>query len=88
MDTCSDIAIISRDGVSTVDIKNTFLETVEVRKNYGIIEMTEKQYRRKLMIVNGKQFVMNHFPKWSLRCIRRLQRRTRGQNTKIELPKE
>lgn len=77
------VCIVCREGVSTVNLKEAFIEGRTIRETYGIIEMTEQQFQRKLHIVNIKQFGMHHFPQWLINLIRRYQRITRGQNQKV-----
>lgn len=77
------VCIVCREGVSTIDLKDAFIEGRIIREKYGIIEMTEQQFKRKLVIVNIKQFGMHHFPQWLINLIRRYQRVTRGQNQKV-----
>ncbi len=77
------VCIVCREGVSTIDLKDAFIEGRTIREKYGIIEMTEQQFKRKMVIVNIKQFGMHHFPHWLINLIRRYQRVTRGQNQKI-----
>ena len=77
------VCIVCREGVSTINLKDAFIEGRCIREKYGIIEMTEEQFRRKMIVVNIKQFGMHHFPQWLINLIRRYQRVTRGQNQKI-----
>ena len=77
------VCIVCREGVSTIDLKDAFIEGRTIREKYGIIEMTEKQFKRKMIFVNIKQFGMHHFPQWLINLIRRYQRVTRGQNQKV-----
>ncbi len=77
------VCIVCREGVSTINLKDAFIEGRTIREKYGIIEMTEQQFKRKMVFVNIKQFGMHHFPQWLINLIRRYQRVTRGQNQKV-----
>ena len=77
------VCIVCREGVYTVNLKDAFIEGRTIREKYGIIEMTDKQFRRKMVLVNIKQFGMHHFPRWLINLIRRYQRVTRRQNQKV-----
>ena len=72
-------ALISKDGVSTVKLKDTYLESIQVRRNNGIKQPDEKEIQKALKFVDLKQFGMDHFPKWLKFCIRRVQRFMRHQ---------
>ncbi len=72
-------ALISKDGVSTVKLKDTYLESMEVRKQYGISVPDEQMMESELRKVKMKQFGMDHFPKWLKYCIRKMQRYKRNQ---------
>ncbi len=72
-------ALISKDGVSTVRLKDTYLESIEVRKKNGIEQPSDKEIKKALRFVSLKQFGMDHFPKWLKFCIRKVQRFLRHQ---------
>ncbi len=72
-------ALISKDGVSTVRLKDTYLESIEVRKKYGIKVPDGESMEKELRKVGLKQFGMDHFPGWLKFCIRKIQRVTRNQ---------
>lgn len=72
-------ALISKDGVSTVRLKDTYLESIKVRKKYGISVPDEKMMEKELRKVKVKQFGMDHFPRWLKYCIRKIQRVIRDQ---------
>ena len=73
------IALISKDGVSSIKLKDTYLESIEVRRKNGISQPDEKEIKKSLWIMKIKQFVMDYFPKWIKYCIRRVQRIKRHQ---------
>ncbi len=72
-------AVISKDGVSTVRLKETYLESIRVRRESGIPQPSEEEIRKELRFVSLKQFGMDHFPGWLKYGIRKLQRFLRKQ---------
>ena len=72
-------ALISKDGVSTVRLKDTYLESIRVRERYGIKQPGKEEIGKHLKTVSLKQFGMDHFPRWLKYCIRKVQRMIRGQ---------
>ena len=72
-------ALISKDGVSTVKLKDTYLESMEVRRKYGIKIPDSQMMEKELKMVKLKQFGMDHFPRWVKYCIRKIQRVKRKQ---------
>lgn len=79
------ICVVSRDGVSSVDLYHTFVETVAIQERHGIRRFTEKQYKKKLFFLKIKQFVLLHFPHAVVSFIRRIQRAVRKQNEVVNL---
>lgn len=79
------VSVIAKDGVSTVRLKDTFLESIEIRKSHGIPQMSEEEIRKALRFVNVKQFGMDHFPSWLKYVIRRVQRIVRHQNERVDI---
>ncbi len=71
---------VTLDGLSSVDLLNTFIETTQIQEEHGIRLYSDAKYAHKLRTLKVKQFVMDHFPKWTIRLIRKLQRIHRGQN--------
>lgn len=76
------VCVISKEGVSSVDLVNKFIEVCAIHKRYDMFEMTDKEYARKLRMQKVKQFGMDYFPKWLKNLIRLLQRLIRGQTKK------
>ena len=72
-------AVISKDGISTVRLRDTYLESIKIRRDNGIPQPTEEMIRKELRFVNLKQFGMDHFPGWVKYCIRKIQRKIRHQ---------
>ncbi len=80
------VCIITKDGVSSLKLYDTFYETLKIRKSHGIEMPSEKKIKRSLKISEIKQYVMDHFPDLIKKQIRKLQWAVRGQNTTVELP--
>lgn len=78
------VSVIAKEGVSTVRLKDTFLECIEIRKSHGIKQMSDEELKKALRFVKLKQFGMDYFPKWLKYLIRKLQRILRKQNQKVE----
>ncbi len=74
------VCTVTLDGLSSVDLLHTFIETTQIQRAHGIDNYPGPAYDRKLRSLKMKQFVMDHFPKWCIRIIRKLQRIMRGQN--------
>ncbi|MCR5652097.1 MAG: glycosyltransferase [Lachnospiraceae bacterium] len=72
-------ALISKDGISTVKLKDTYLESIRVREKYGIEVPDGDTLEKELKKVKLKQFGMDHFPGWMKFCIRKAQRFIRKQ---------
>ncbi len=77
------VCIITKDGLSTVDLYETFVETVSVQHAHGTDRFTEKQYVKKCRSAKIRQFGMKHFPEFIRLIIRRIQRYVRKQNTAV-----
>lgn len=75
---------VTLDGLSSLNLLKTFTETVEIQKDHGIEWYSDKKYQRKVRFLVLKQFVMDRFPKWTIRLIRKIQRISRGQNAHPE----
>lgn len=77
------VCLVTLDGLSSIDLYSTFIETVDVQVNHGIKHFSESEYRKKLKEYKIKQAVMNHFPKCLIAAIRKLQRISRSQNEEL-----
>ncbi len=84
-DTGALVSVIAKDGVSTVRLKDTFLESIEIRRSHGIPQMTDEEIKKALRFVNLKQFGMDHFPGWLKFLIRKVQRILRHQNQRVDI---
>ena len=71
---------VTLDGLSSVSLLDTFTETVEIQRKHGIDLYPDCTYEKKIRSLKIKQFVMDHFPRWVIMVIRKLQRIHRGQN--------
>lgn len=74
------VCTVTLDGLSSTDLLHTFEETVMIQRNHGIDHYTNDAYDKKIKSYKTKQFVMDHFPKFIIRFIRKVQRIKRGQN--------
>ena len=73
------VAVVSKSGVSSVRLKDTYLESLRLREDRGIPQPSGAELKRKLWILELKQFGMDHFPDWVKYCIRKVQRWLRHQ---------
>ncbi|NLG02823.1 MAG: glycosyltransferase [Clostridia bacterium] len=78
------VCIISKDGLSSVNLYDTFVESVNIRKEHGIQQYSDTVYQKKLRALKIKQFGMDHFPIFLKKYIRKVQRILRGQNHKMQ----
>lgn len=78
------VCVISKDGISSVNLYDTFVESVQIRKEHGITQYTDAEYQRKLKSLKLRQFGMNYFPRFLKKLIRKIQRILRGQNHKMQ----
>ena len=80
------ICIVSKTGVSSVRLYDTFTETIRIREAHGIEPPSERKLKRMLREKEIKQFVMDRFPDAVKKKIRQVQWIIRGQNLAVELP--
>ena len=73
------IAKISKSGVSSIKLKDTYLETIAIKKERGVPVPDEKQMKKELLSVSLRQFGMDHFPDFLKYYIRKIQRKMRKQ---------
>lgn len=78
----SDVTVctVTLDGLSSYDLLHAFEETTAVQRAHGIDHFPGKAYNKKIKSYRIKQFVMDHFPKFIIKSIRKIQRIQRGQN--------
>ncbi len=73
------IAKISKSGVSSVRLKDTYLETIAIKKERGVPVPDEKEMKKELISVSVRQFGMDYFPDFLKYYIRKVQRKLRKQ---------
>ncbi len=73
------VARISKTGTSSVRLRDTFLESIHIRREHGIPQPSDEEIRKKMWWIDLKQFGMDHFPGWLKYMIRTIQRTLRGQ---------
>lgn len=73
------VAKVSKDGTSSVRLKDTYLETLRLRRSHSLPVPEGASLRKKMFILDLKQFGMDHFPKALKYLIRKVQRKLRGQ---------
>lgn len=77
-------SVIAKDGVSTVRLRDTYIESIAIRRSHGIPQMSDEELKKALRFVGLKQFGMDYFPKWLKYLIRKVQRVRRGQNQTVQ----
>ena len=80
------IALTTADGVSSVNMLDTFIEVNKVCDALNVPRFSEKAYNKKLKEMKLKQFVLSYFPDFIKKTIRRSQIKNRGQITNVILP--
>ncbi|MFT3985084.1 MAG: glycosyltransferase family 2 protein [Lachnospiraceae bacterium] len=85
-DTGTIVCIVSKDGISSLKLYDTFQETVMIRERHGIHQYDPKKMKQKIRELKLKQFVMDYFPKWIKKLIRKVQLKLRGQNAVLRIP--
>lgn len=82
-DTGEIVAVIGKSGVSSVRLKDTYLESVRLRRERGIPQPSDDEIKRNMWKIDLRQFGMDHFPKGIKYCIRKVQKTLRHQK-KVE----
>lgn len=80
------IALTTADGLSSINMLDTFVEVNEVCKNLGVPRFSDEEYVKKLKIMNLKQFVLKYFPKFIKKAIRKSQLKKRNQLADVTVP--
>ncbi len=80
------VCVISKDGVSSLKLYDTFVETIKIKSSHGLKVPTEEGMKKYLREKEIKQFVMDHFPDVIKKQIRKVQWAIRGQNLKVTVP--
>ncbi len=73
------VAKVSKDGKSSVNLRDTYIETMKLRKEHSLPVPEGVALKRKLAWLELKQFGMDHFPDSLKYMIRKIQRKLRGQ---------
>ncbi|MCR4892038.1 MAG: glycosyltransferase [Lachnospiraceae bacterium] len=73
------VAVVTKTGKSSLRLKDTYLESIRVRRSHGITVPGGGELRKKLLWMDIKQFGMDYFPAPLKYMIRKVQRRLRGQ---------
>ncbi len=79
MDSGIAVAKVSKDGTSSVRLKDTYIETMNLRKEHSLPVPEGIALKVKLLWLGLKQFGMDHFPDSLKFIIRKVQRKLRGQ---------
>ncbi|MCR5734294.1 MAG: glycosyltransferase [Lachnospiraceae bacterium] len=85
-DTGQIVCIVSKDGVSSVNVYDTFVEAVKIKEVHRGKVPTETQMKMQLFDKKIKQFVTDHFPDFIKKKIRQVQWAIRKQNAKLVIP--
>ncbi|MBR6485451.1 MAG: glycosyltransferase, partial [Lachnospiraceae bacterium] len=78
--------IISKNGVSSLRLYDTYMETLKIKNSHGISGPTAAELLVKLREMKVKQFVMDHFPVFIKKMIRSIQLKVRKQNARLVIP--
>lgn len=73
------VAKVSKTGSSSINLKDTYIETMKLRKSHGIKVPEGSELKKTLLWLDIKQFGMDHFPDGLKYLIRKVQRFMRGQ---------
>ncbi|MCR4589521.1 MAG: glycosyltransferase [Lachnospiraceae bacterium] len=73
------VAKVSKDGTSSLNLKDTYIESLRLRKEHSLPVPEGAALKKKLIWLQMKQFGMDHFPKGLKYMIRKVQRKIRGQ---------
>ena len=80
------IALVTADGVSSVNMYDAFMEACKVCDSYEIPRYTEAEKKAKIREMKIKQFVLDCFPAFIKKAIRKYQVSHRGQTCDVTLP--
>ena len=78
--------IISKNGVSSLKLYDTYMETLKIRNSHGIDGPTAAELTIRLRQMKVKQFVMDYFPDYIKKMIRYFQLKIRKQNAPLTIP--
>ena len=80
------IALVTADGLSSLNMLDTFVEVNKVCSALNEPRFSEKEYKKKLREMKLKQFVLSHFPKFIVKAVRKKQISKRGQLADVVVP--
>jgi len=80
------IALVTADGVSSVNMFDAFSEACKVCESYGIPRYSESEMKKKVLEMKIKQFVLDCFPAFIKKWIRKYQVTHRGQCLEVTIP--
>ncbi len=80
------VAVVSKSGVSSVRLKDTYMETLKLRRDRGLAVPADRELKKAMRMVELKQFGMDHFPVWLKYMIRKVQRFFRHQKRCSRVP--
>lgn len=78
------ICRVSKDGVSSVKLYDTFLETEKMLTSHGYPRYTKSELKKKLFFLKIRQVGMDILPAGVKKKIRQVQRKQRGQDIKVD----
>jgi len=76
---------VSKDGVSSLKLYDTFMDTEKMLASHGYPRYEGAALSRKLFGLRIRQFGMDVLPDFVKKTIRRLQRKSRGQDQRVQL---
>lgn len=80
------ISLVTADGVSSVNMFDAFSEACRVCESYGIPRYTKSEMKKKILEMKIKQFVLDCFPSFIKKAIRKYQVNHRGQTLSVTIP--
>ncbi|MCR5687448.1 MAG: glycosyltransferase [Lachnospiraceae bacterium] len=78
------VCITTADGVSSVNYRDTLIESAKIRRAHGIEPGKEDPETGRMLAL--KQFVLDHFPVFIKKWIRGMQIKNRGQSFEASIP--
>lgn len=85
-DSDTTISLVTADGVSSVNMYDAFIEACKVCESYNVPRYTEEEMKKKKFEMKIKQFVLDCFPAFIKKAIRKYQVTHRGQTTEVTIP--
>ncbi len=75
---------VSKDGVSSLKLYDTFMETERMLTAHGYPRYDEAALKKKLIGLRIRQFGMDVLPAFVKKAIRNAQRKSRGQDKRVD----